>query len=178
MQRPGSSQRRRTSPVTNAGSGPRRRPAPLERREPQAVVHQLGVAGLEPGLLVGQVPLQGEVLEVGVGHQQGQGPRALVHLPALDADPTVLDHVDAAPAVGTHDPVDLADQPESGMPLPVERHRQPLLEADDQLGGARWPSGSSARTPPRAAVPRGPPGSRTRSSGPTGSGRCCTGWTW
>ena len=47
----------------------------LERREPQPVVDQLGVPGLEPGLLVGQVPLQGQVLEVGVGHQQGQGAR-------------------------------------------------------------------------------------------------------
>jgi hypothetical protein len=37
----------------------------LQRREPQAVVDELGVSGLEPGLLVGQVALQGEVFQVG-----------------------------------------------------------------------------------------------------------------
>ena len=47
----------------------------LERREPQPVVDQLGVARLEPGLLVGEVALEGQILEVGVGHEQGQGCR-------------------------------------------------------------------------------------------------------
>src|SRR5947209_16638915 len=37
----------------------------LERREPEAVVHQLGVARLEPGLLMGQVAFEREVFEVG-----------------------------------------------------------------------------------------------------------------
>ena len=46
----------------------------LERREPEAVVDQLGVAGLEPGLLVGQVALEGQVLEVAVGHDERQAP--------------------------------------------------------------------------------------------------------
>ena len=75
----------------------------LQGREPQPVVDQLGVAGLEPGLLVGQVALEGQILEVGVGHDQRQGAGALVDLAALDADPAVLDHVDAAPAVGADD---------------------------------------------------------------------------
>ena len=59
----------------------------LERREPQPVVDQLRPAGLEPGLLVVEVALEGEVLEIGVGHEQGEGRRAFVGLPALDARP-------------------------------------------------------------------------------------------
>ena len=46
-----------------------------------------------------EVALEGEVLEVGVGHQQRQGGRALVDLAALDAHPAVLDHVEPTEAV-------------------------------------------------------------------------------
>ena len=69
-----------------------------QRRVPQAVVDQLGPARLEARLLVVQVALEREVLEVGVGHDQRQGGRALVDLPALDPDPAVLHHVEAAEA--------------------------------------------------------------------------------
>src|SRR5205807_8240443 len=82
----------------------------LERREPQPVVDQVGIPGLEPGLLVAQVTLEGQVLEIGVGHEQGQGAGALVYLPALEPHPAVLDHVDAAPPVGAAHPGDLTDQ--------------------------------------------------------------------
>src|SRR5205823_12420583 len=52
----------------------------LERREPQAVVDQLRVAGLEARLLVGQVALEGDALEVLMGHDQRQRAGALVDL--------------------------------------------------------------------------------------------------
>ena len=76
----------------------------LQRREPQAVVDQLGPAGLQPELLVVEVALQGQVLQVGVGQQQGQGTRTLVGLAALDAHPAVLHHVEPAEAVGADRP--------------------------------------------------------------------------
>ena len=66
----------------------------LERAEPEAVVDELGVAGLEAGLLPLHVALEADPLEVAVGQDQREAGRALVGLPALDADPTVLDHVD------------------------------------------------------------------------------------
>ena len=112
----------------------------LERAEPQAVVDELGVAGLEPGLLPLHVALEADPLEVAVGQDQGQAGRALVGLPALDADPPVLDHVDAAPAVGADDVVEPLDHAERA----TARRRRPTtgtpgLEADhdvDGLGGA------------------------------------------
>jgi hypothetical protein len=81
-----------------------------ERAEPQPVVHQLGIAALESGLLALQVTLETDRLEVGVRQHDGQAARALVRLAALDADAPVLDHVDATPAVGAHDLAELLDQ--------------------------------------------------------------------
>ena len=81
----------------------------LQRREPEAVVDELGVAGLDAGLLPVEVALEADRLEVLVGHDERQAGRALVGLPALDADPAVLDHVDAAPAVGADDGVQPLD---------------------------------------------------------------------
>src|SRR5690606_18846019 len=105
----------------------------LERAEPQAVVDQLGVAGLEPELLALQVALEADRLEVGVRHDQRQAARALVGLPALDADPAVLDHVDATPAEGTDPLVERGDQLGRAHLLAVERHRDALTEADDDV---------------------------------------------
>ena len=82
----------------------------LERREPEAVVDELGPAGLEAGLLVGDVALEGDVLEIGVGQDQRQRRRALVDLAALDADAAVLDHVEPAPAVAADDGGQLGDE--------------------------------------------------------------------
>ena len=47
----------------------------LQRAEPQAVVDELGVAGLEPGLLALQVALEADALEVLVGQDEGQAGR-------------------------------------------------------------------------------------------------------
>src|SRR5690606_18201723 len=82
----------------------------LERREPQAVVDELGVAVLEGDLLALQVALEGDALEVAVRRDQRQRTRRLVGLPALDADTAVLHHVEPAPAVGPDDGVQLADE--------------------------------------------------------------------
>ena len=128
----------------------------LERGEPQAVVDQLRPARLEPELLVVEVALQGEVLQVGVGQEQGQGARAFVRLAALDADPAVLHHVEAAEAVGADHPVQLGDERLGGQGGTVQRDRHPGLEADRRSRSARWPSGGSWCTRPRAAGSRGP----------------------
>ena len=93
----------------------------LQRRVPHAVVDEVGEAALEPLLLVEQVALEGERLEVLVGLDEGQRAGRLVGLAALDADPTVLDHVEAAPAVGADGVVQLDDDL-------VERHR-PAVDA-------------------------------------------------
>src|ERR1019366_8637931 len=112
----------------------------LERREPQAVVDQFRPPRLEPDLLVVEVPFKGEVLEVGVGQQQGERPRALVGLTALDPPPTVLHHVEPAEAVRADDPVHLGDQRRRGECAPVHGHRDTGFEGDDQLGrlDSRW----------------------------------------
>ena len=76
-----------------------------ENHEP--VVDELGPARLEAGLLVVHVALQREVLEIGVGQDQGQRGRALVDLPALDAHPAVLHHVEPSEAEAAGDPAQL-----------------------------------------------------------------------
>src|SRR5437667_207155 len=50
----------------------------LQRREPETVVHEVGVARLEARLLVGQVTFEGDVLEIGVRHQERERTGALV----------------------------------------------------------------------------------------------------
>ena len=110
----------------------------LERREPQAVVDELRVAGLDARLLPLEVALEADRLEVLVGEDEGEAGRALVGLAALDADPTVLDHVDATPAVGADDVVERIDHLEHAEPAAVDLDRTALLEADDdvaRLGG-------------------------------------------
>ena len=118
----------------------------LERREPEAVVDELGVARLEPRLLAHEVALLGDRLEVGVREQHGQRARALVGLPALDADPAVLDHVEAARS-RTPRPRRRASSDElvQRHGHAVERDGHALLEAHDDL--ARL---ATARRPRRA----------------------------
>ena len=109
----------------------------LERREPQAVVDQLGPARLEARLLVVQVALERQVLQVGVGDDQRQRGRALVDLPALDPDPAVLDHVEPAEAAAAGDAAQLGDERLGVERLAVERDRHAGLEADDDLDRRR-----------------------------------------
>ena len=85
------------------GLGDERIERGLERREPEAVVDELGPTWLEARLLVVQVPLQRQVLKVGVGDDQRQRGRAFVDLPALDPDPAVLDHVESSEAAAAGD---------------------------------------------------------------------------
>jgi hypothetical protein len=112
----------------------------LQRAEPEAVVDQLGVAGLEPALLPLQVTLEADRLQVGVGEHEGEAGRALVGLPALDPDPPVLDHVDAAPAVRPDQRVEPGHHLGDAEAVAVEAGRHPLGEPDDhvdRLGGGR-----------------------------------------
>ena len=123
LHEPGS-RRSRTSPVTNrCVSATNASSAWLQRAEPQAVVDELGVADLEALLLAGEVALEADRLEVLVGQDEGQARRALVGLPALDADPAVLDHVEAAPAVGADDGADPLDERDELHRLAVDGDR-------------------------------------------------------
>src|SRR6266480_3429069 len=108
---------------------------PPQRRVPQPVVDELGVARLEASLLAHEVALERDRLEVGVGEEQGERTRALVDLAALDAHPAVLDHVDAAPAVRPHRGAHRRDELVQGRRRAVEGHRDATLEADHQLPG-------------------------------------------
>ena len=85
--------------------------AALESRVPEAVVDQPGPLGLDAALVAVDVALEGEVLELLVGGDQGEGGRSLVDLAALDADETVLDDVDAADAVLAGEHVELLRPP-------------------------------------------------------------------
>ena len=104
-----------------------------QRREPQTVVDELRVARLEPRLLAHEITLERDRLEVGVREEQRERARALVVLAALDADAPVLDHVDTAPAVRTDPRGRREDELVERHRLTVERDRNPLLEAHDQL---------------------------------------------
>ena len=57
----------------------------------------------------------------------------LVRLAALDAHPPVLDHVDAAVAVGADHAIELGDHLVQRRRDAVERHRDPPIEADHEL---------------------------------------------
>ena len=128
----------------------------LERREPQAVVDQLGPARLEPGLLVVEVTLEGQVLEVGVGGQEGQRAGALVDLPALDPHPAVLDHVEAAEPGRAGQPSDLGDERVRLERPAVEGHRDVRPRIRVRTPPVRWRSAGSACRRRRAGRPRDP----------------------
>ena len=80
---------------------------PLERGVPLAVVDQLAPALVDPALEPGQLPLDGDVLQLHVGGDQRDRARRLVHLAALDADQPVLDQIQPADPVGAGPLVEL-----------------------------------------------------------------------
>ena len=87
------------------------------------------------------VALEGQVLEIRCAAMSASAAGALVGLPALDADPTVLDHVEAAEAVGADhavEPVTISSC--EGMASPSSGDGHAPLEADDELASARWRS--------------------------------------
>ena len=99
-------------------------------REPQAVVHQVGVlsgeAVLEPRLLLGEA----HALERAVGHVERDGSRSLVQLARLDADQPVLHVIDAPHAVASGDIVHQLDERHAIQALAVDRDGDATLEAD------------------------------------------------
>src|SRR5712692_1450375 len=105
----------------------------LQRREPQPVVHQLRITGLEAGLLAHEVTLERDRLEVGMGEDHRQRARTLVRFATLDADPPVLHHVDAAPAVLSDRGAEREHQFVQRHGHLVESHRDPAVEAHDEL---------------------------------------------
>src|SRR5581483_7855935 len=118
-----------------------------QRREPQAVVHQLGVADLEPLLLAPQIALVRDRLQVAVGGDERQARGALIGLAALDADATVLDHVEPPPTVGTDDGADGLDELDEVRLLAVDADRDAGLETDHQVA---WLRGRLLRERPDA----------------------------
>ena len=70
-QRPGDGSRRTYRPAAQVSATKASGPT---RREPRAVVDQLGVADVQAGLLVEHVAVQGQVLEVPVGGDLASAP--------------------------------------------------------------------------------------------------------
>ncbi len=72
-----------------------------------------------------------------MGEDQGERRGALVDLAALDADPPVLDHVDAAPAVVADRAAEALDQLDQPHRRAVERNGDALVEGHHDLGPFR-----------------------------------------
>src|SRR5690625_1954988 len=109
----------------------------LERREPLAVVDQLGPALVHGLLEAGLLALDGDVLKLLVGGDERDRAGGLVHLAGLDAHEPVLDDVDPAHALGAGAAVELLDGLQRGHRHAVERDGDALLEGDDDLVGHR-----------------------------------------
>ena len=82
------------------------------------------------------------MLQFGVCGDEHHRTGRLVYLPALDADQSVLDDVEAADALGAGPPVEFDDGFQHGDRVAVDGHRSAALEADDHLVGGvpvqRW----------------------------------------
>ena len=95
-----------------------------QRAEPVALVDERGPAVLEAPLLLQLGAGEDQVLERAVGLDEDERGRRLVHLPALDADGAVLDHVDPPDPVGAGALVQLGDEVDETELFAVERDRQ------------------------------------------------------
>ena len=80
-----------------------------QRREPEPVIGQLGELLLQELLYLERLAQRGEALQVLVRGDERHRGRALVRLPALDADDAVLHQVDAPDAVVAGDLADSGD---------------------------------------------------------------------
>ena len=76
--------------------------------DPEAGIHQVGNCSRLARGVVFEIH-EGDVLQLLVGGDQGDRAGSLVHLPALDPDQPVLDHVEPADALRTRPPVQLGD---------------------------------------------------------------------
>ena len=114
----------------------------LQRREPQAVIDQLAPAPVSGALEPAEFALQRHMLQLGVGGDEHHRAGRLVNLPALDADQSVLNDVEAADTLGAGPPVEFDDGFQHSDRVAVDGHRPAALEADDHLVGGvpvqRW----------------------------------------
>src|SRR5207247_1061073 len=94
---------------------------------------QLGDADLDALLLARDVAFQAHAFEILVRGDQRKTRRAFVDLATLDADTTVLDHVDAAITVRADGGAHLVDDVDERHRGAVERDGYAALEADDEL---------------------------------------------
>src|SRR5690606_37307025 len=106
-----------------------------QRREPHAVVDELAPALLDLALEPGLLALDGDVLQLLVRGDQGDGAGRLVDLAALDAHEAVLDDVDAADALRAGAAVHLLDGLQRRDGYAVDRDGDALLEREDDLVG-------------------------------------------
>ena len=102
------------------------------RREPVAVVDQLGEAGHEGVFQVDHAPVQGDRLHGAMGDVQDRAAGSLVDAAGLHAHVARLHHVDPPHAVPAPGLVEAPQQGRRAEPLAVDRHGEALLEADQQ----------------------------------------------
>ena len=106
----------------------------LEGAEPLAVVYHSCPVMLEVQLVAQNLALETHILKATMSNDQGQSAGSFVAFTALNADHTVLDHVDAAKAVSASDLVHLCDDVQVAHLLAVDSNRQTSLELDLNLG--------------------------------------------
>src|SRR4030081_1389478 len=70
------------------------------RREPEAVVDQLGIARHQLVLEVRRAAIERDLLDAAMGREQDRAARSLVHAPRLHADETVFDEIKTPDAIG------------------------------------------------------------------------------
>ena len=119
---------------------------PPVRREPEAVVHQVGVFLRYPFLETRLLAGQRHRLQRPVRRVQRYGGRRFVHFPRLDAHQPVLHMVNAPDAVAPGQPVQMRNQVHAGHPFAVQGHRDALLKADFHIG-RRIGGGAGVRRP-------------------------------
>ncbi|CTQ74892.1 hypothetical protein LAX5112_04027 [Roseibium alexandrii] len=100
------------------------------RREPEAVVNQLGVARHQLVFEVACAAIERNRFHGPVRLQQDRTARGLIDAAALHADKPVFDHVQAANAVVAAIVVELCEQCGRGHFFAVQRNRVTFFEAD------------------------------------------------
>src|SRR5207253_526490 len=116
-----------------------------EGGEPEAVVHERGVAGGDGALELEQVPREDQGLEGLVGLDEDGRGGAFVHLAGLDPDDARLDVVDAADAVAARELIEGSDQVDELEPPTLEGRRLAAFEMDRRVRGLVRRGGGTRR---------------------------------
>src|SRR5262249_23558488 len=100
------------------------------RREPEAVVYELGIFGHTLVLEVGGSAVQCDRFDAAVGGKQDCSTRRLIHTARLHADETVLDEIESADAVGAAEIVEVLKKNRRGHFLAIDRDGIATFEVD------------------------------------------------